>query len=201
MALLAGLTGCYVPPPPPPQVPLVAIPGPSKTQAQFQQDDAACRTAAAAPASAPQANSFTNGSSAVNNVAGQASSANPSTSPLTGSAGQLQPTGDQMPPGAVYLRCMVSRANIVQPLATQPPPLYAFYPQYPIYVGFGDTYPWLYDGFGYGGFYGGFYGGYRGYRGGYGYGGFRDGGFRDGGFGGGGFRGGDGFGRGGGFRR
>ena len=57
-ALLAvgSLAGCYVPPPvvvqqgAPSQVPLVAVPGPGKTEAQFHQDDAACRTAPPIPA-------------------------------------------------------------------------------------------------------------------------------------------------------
>ena len=45
--MLGALAGCVLPPPvPPPAPPLVALPGPGKTQAQFQADDTACRTAA-----------------------------------------------------------------------------------------------------------------------------------------------------------
>ena len=178
LALLTGLAGCVVAPPPPsPQIPLVAIPGPTKTQAQFQQDDTACRVAAVAlppaPGSAPAV----------------AAPADPTAVP------------QQMPPGAIYLRCMASRDNVIEPLAPARPVLYGYYSDYPIYAGFGDTYPWLYgDYYGFG-FYGGFGGGYGRY--GFRNYGFRDYGFRggEGGFRGGegGFRGGEGGFRGGGF--
>ena len=70
------------------------------------------------------------------------------------------------------------------------PPLYAYYQPYPLFVGYGDYYPFLYGGL-YGGF-GGFYGfgyyhgfGYGGYRGYGGYGGYRHfGGGYGGGYGG-----------------
>lgn len=167
-ALLAGCTAASQSPPQP--VPLVAIPGPAKTEAQFHADDTACRAAAVTlPASAP---------------------AQPA-------AGQDQAQGDAaaalaMPPGVIYLRCMAARQNTIEPLAPAPPVLYSYYPAYPIYAGAGFGFPGFYNDFGAFGFYGagfgGFYGGY-GYRGHRDYG-FRDGGFRGGGFHGGGFHGG-----------
>jgi hypothetical protein len=44
--VVTSLAGCGPPPPVPPP-PLVAIPGPTKTPAQFSQDDVACRVAVA----------------------------------------------------------------------------------------------------------------------------------------------------------
>ncbi len=119
----------------------------------------------------------------------------PVAEPVAGAAAGVQAE----PPGVAYLRCMALRNNVIQPLATVAPPLYAYYPAYPVYQRYGDYYPWLYGGYGYGGLgYAGFYGGgWRGY-GGYG---FREGGFREGGFRDGGFRGGGGEFRGGGGRR
>ena len=176
VAMLGALAGCVLPPPlPPPPPPLVALPGQGKTQAQFQADDALCRSAA--DASPPAGQTITVPAAA----SGQANA------PAT-----VQTV--QVTPGMVYLRCMADHQNLVQPLAPVRPLYYGFYPAYPIYYGFGDTYPWLYGnyvGFGFGFYGGGFYGG--GFRDGFGY---RDGfGFR----GGEGFRGEEGF-RGGGFR-
>lgn len=196
----------------PVQVPLVAVPGPGKTQAQFAADDMACRSAPAQAAGRSRA-----------------AAAEPGTSfPSLAQGGQ--PVGDS--PGVGYLRCMASRNNTVEPIEEpQPLPVYGYYPAYPVYAGYDYGFPVFYDDFfglgfyyGFGGFYHrGFYRGFYGYgrgfdRGGYGrfggpgygYGGFRGGpgfdrgfdrgGFDRGGFGpGGGFRGGPGFG-GGGFR-
>ena len=163
---LVGVTGCTVIPPPPP--PLVALPGPTKTQASFAQDDVVCRVAAgqAQPAAvAPRA------------PPAQPATPAASTAPLApGSAAPLPLT-----PGELYLRCMASRNNVIQPLAVVRPAFYGFYDAYPVYAGFGDYYPFLYGGY-FGGYYGGFRGGY--------YGGFH-GGF-GGGYGGGGFHGGGG---------
>ncbi len=172
-AVLAGLAGCTVAPPPP--APLVALPGPGKTQVAFGQDDVACRTAAAQPAAAP------------------ATPVAPAASPTAGAAA-LPP----LSPGEWYLRCMASRNNVIQPLAAASPAYYGYYSAYPVYAGFGDYYPFLYgvgffgDGFygrGFygGGFYGhgfyghgfyggGFHGGYGGFHGGGGEGGFHGGG-------------------------
>jgi hypothetical protein len=185
--LLTGvLAGCVAPPPPlPPQAPLVAVPGPAKTQADFQQDDAACRAAVAGlPPGAP------NQPSAEQVRAAQAAA----------QANVAPPPAEALPPGVAYLRCMTARQNLVQPLAP-PVPLYAYYPAYPVYAGIGFGYPFFYDdvfairfgyGFGYGRYgYGYGYRGFGGYghRGYGGYGGFRGGGYR-GGFGHGGFGGG-----------
>lgn len=184
--LAGGLAGCVAPQPPLPPTPLVAVPGPAKTEAAFQQDDAACRAATASLSS----------NAPVQPTAEQLRAAQ-SAAP---EAGAVPPSAETLPPGAAYLRCMTARQNLVQPLAPAVP-LYAYYPAYPVYAGVGFGYPFFYDdlfavrfGFGFGGF------GYRGY--GYrDYGGHRDyGGYRGGGYGGG-FRGAGGFGGRGGGRR
>ncbi len=149
MLLLSGLTGCVAGPPPP--VPLVAVPGPAKTQAEFRQDDAACRAAAVDLPS----------------MTGRSSGRALTTAPGSGSA-PVQPAVEQEPappPGVTYLRCMAGRNNIVQPFT--PPRLagYGYAPSYGPYDGYG-AYPWLYDGAVGFGFYGGCCGGFRG--GGYG---------------------------------
>jgi hypothetical protein len=181
---LGAMDGCTVVPPPPP---LVAIPGPSKTQAAFEQDDAACRAtafqappvqAASGQAASNQAPSGQPGNAAAGHSTGGATMTPPA-------AALASDTADPMPPGLAYLGCMATRNNIVEALPIAPPAFYGVAPAYPVYAGFGDYYPFLYgDSVGVG-FYGGFGGGYRG---GYG-GGFRDGyggGFR-GGYGGGGY--------------
>ena len=197
--LLGALGGCAEPPPPPQSPPLlVAYPGPTKTTAQFQADDAVCRSAASHPAGAiasgpgsPMRAPTTSGGNET-----------PSSATPDPAAPQLAGTPPTPPstPGTVYLQCMAAHYNIVQPVAPDVPVAYTYYDPYPVYLGFGDYYPFLYGGyfgFGYFGRYGG-YRGFHGYRGGYG---FRDGfgyrggyGFRDGGFrNGGGFHDGGGF--------
>jgi len=176
--LAASLAGC-VAAPPPEQIPLVAIPGPTKTETAFRQDDTACRVQSVQlPQAPPRA-------------------APPSaTPPPPAAAVAAYPPGVEVaayPPGVVYLRCMASRGNSVEPLAAAPV-VYGYYPAYPVYAGIGYGFPAYYGPYvGVGnGFYGG-YGGYRGYGGGYrgGYGGgYRDGGYRDGGNRDGGFHGG-----------
>ncbi len=156
--LLAGLSGCVVAPLPQAPLPLVAVPGPAKTAAAFQQDDTACRAEAASPS--------TSGPSAPASAApGQPSA------PAQGDQSQ----DAAMAASGVYLHCMESRNNVVQPIAVARPAVYGYYPYYGPYGGYGP-YPWLYDGY-YPGFYGvyGFYGGYYGWRGGYGWhgGGYR----------------------------
>jgi hypothetical protein len=108
-------------------------------------------------------------------------------------SGQTPAPGTELSPGQIYLRCMASRGNIIQPVqgsqqvAYAQPATYAYDPPFPIYAAYDGYYPWLYGGYLGGGF------GFGGYRGGYdrgGYGAFRDGSFRDGGFHGGGFDGG-----------
>ena len=182
--LLTGvLAGCVAPPPPsPPQPPLVAVPGPAKTEAEFRQDDTACRAAVAELPSGVSAQP----------TAEQVRAAQ-ATAQSTGQANVAPPPVEPLPPGVAFLRCMTARQNLVQPLAP-PVPLYAYYPAYPVYAGVGFGYPFFYDdvfavrfgyGFGFGRFgygYGyrgfGYRGyGYRGYAGGFGHGGFGHGGF------------------------
>jgi len=156
--LLGGLAGCVAPTPPP----LVAVPGPAKTDAAFRQDDAACRAVAAAlpPVAAPSpvsqhtAAASTNGQAAVQPAAAE---------PLA------------TPPRVVYLNCMTAHNNAAVPLP-RVQPAYVGYPAYPVYAGFGDYYPWLYgnDVVGFYGFYGGCCGWYGGgFQGGWDQGGFR----------------------------
>ncbi len=174
--LLTGvLAGCVAPPPPQAQAPLVAVPGPAKTEAEFRQDDAACRAATAElPPDAPS-------QPTAEQVRAAQAAAQGNVAP---------PPAEALPPGVAYLRCMTARQNLVQPLAP-PVPLYAYYPTYPVYAGIGFGYPFFYDdvfalrfGYGFGRFgYGYGYGyGYRGV-GGYGYRGYAGYGHR--GFGGG----------------
>ena len=214
-AVMAVLTGCVAAPPPvaptPMQVPLVAVPGPNKTPAQFAADDAACRTSPT-PAQAPGAG---------RGLAGQAGAAAPRTAGYPAAYPELAPDGNAPDsPGVGYLRCMAARNNTVEPYPEpEAPVLYGAYPAFPVYAGYDYGFPVFYDGFfglgfyaGYGGFYhrgfgygrygyGGYgryafngYGGYgRGGYGGFGRGGYErggSGGYDRGGFGGGGFRGG-----------
>ena len=194
--VLVGLTGCVLPPPlPPPPPPLVALPGPGKTEAQFQADDATCRVAADA---APPSGEII--SVPAPYQAPAQAGAPPTTPAQTGAVAAAPQQVLQITPGMVYLHCMTSHGEVVQPLPTAPPLYYGFYQAYPVYYGFGDTYPWLYGDYAGFGFFGGFgpgfgFGGYRGrfgyggYRHGFGYRGYR-GGFHGGGFHGGGFHGG-----------
>lgn len=193
--VVLALGGCATPPPPPPPL-LVAYPGPTKTTADFQADDTACRGLAAQPPGPPQP-ALTGRSSAA-----AAESRVPQSSPPNPNDAQQAGTPPQSPstPGSIYLQCMAARYNIVQPIEPDVPVAYAYYNPYPVYLGYGDYYPFLYGsyfGVGYFGRYGGYRGfhGYRGgygfhngfgYRGGYGFGG---GGYHGGGFHGGGFHG------------
>ena len=164
--LLCGLAGCVVPYPiAPPQVPYVAVPGPTKTEAQFRQDDTTCRAFAVQLPQEP-ARSAEGPPAAAPSQQAAAQQA---------SAGALPPE----PPGAVYLHCMAVRGNPIEPLAQTAPLLYGFYRPYPLYVGYGGYYPWLSGGY-YGPYVGGFYG--FGFNHGYGWGGY--GGLRGGGYGG-----------------
>ncbi len=210
--LAGGLAGCVAPPPPafvavPQAAPaqLVAVPGPDKTPAAFQQDDAACRAAIATLPPVAQAQPTPEQLAAARSSVVLATEAG--AGPVSTSS--APPPAEALPPGVAYLRCMTSRQNQVQQV-TPAVQLYAYYPAYPIYPGIGFGYPFFYDDvfafrfgfgfggygrYGYGGYYRGGYGGYGGYnRGGYGgYGGYRGGyggGFHGGGFGGGGFHGG-----------
>ncbi len=185
--LMGGLCGCAAQSPAQPS-PLVALPGPAKTEVQFREDDAACRTEALQASS-----NVPSQSTAVQPAVAQTAAAQPT-------LGQGQPSADTaaaMPPGVVYLRCMTARQNVVESLNPTPPPSYGYYAPYPLYAGVGFGYPFFYDNFftfgfyhgGYGHFHGG-HGGYGGFRnGGYGRGGFGGRGFAGGGFGGGGFGG------------
>ena len=171
-AIAVALSGCVAAPIPvaPGNIPVVAIPGPTKTEAEFRQDDLTCR-AAAVPLPP-----------------------NPTSPTASQPAAAQQP---EYPPGVAYLRCMASRQNTIEPYSIAQPVVYAYYPAYPIYAGIGYGYPYYYGGYASFGFYR-LYGGGRyfafhdGYRGGFRDGGYHGGGFRDGGYRGfgGGFRGG-----------
>ncbi len=182
-ALVGGaLGGCAVAPPPPP--PVVAVPGASKTFAQFQQDDLACRNQAKAAATGPAASP-------------QQPSGTPSPPPAP-------------PPERIYADCMVARGNTVQPPAQGASavaypagyPVYGYDPWLygdPAFYGFWGE-PYFYGFYGGGGFIGhGYYPGR--YFAGHPMGFYHGGGFgRGGGFAGGGHGGGfAGGGHGGGF--
>ena len=177
LVLSGGLAACTAAAPPLQPVPLVAVPGPTKTEAEFRQDDTACRAAAVVLPANPSTPSTR-----------PAAPSTPTAAPSNGQAtnpvaGQAQ---DSAPPGLVYLRCMEARQNVVQPLAPAQPVLYGYYAPYPIY----DSYPFYYGGypFFYGGFGVGFFsGGYGRHYGGFHHHGFHGGGFHGGGFGHGGF--------------
>ncbi|MCR0981506.1 hypothetical protein [Roseomonas populi] len=118
-ALLAAgvLSGCAVAP-----EPLVAYPGPNKTAEAMQQDDAACRQQAAAPA-APSAPAAT--------VSGTTpATATPAAAPATGAAATPAPAL----PEDLYLQCMASRGNTV---AAAPVARYPAYYTDPFYAGYG----------------------------------------------------------------
>lgn len=174
--LMAGLAGCVAPQPQ--NVPLVALPGPAKMEAEFRQDDTTCRAASVTLPAEPAART-----------------AQPTPGTAQPAPGAAQAAPEQgFSPGMLYLRCMAARGNTVEPLAPVRPVLYGYYAPYPVWVGYGGLYyPWLYGnyigvGFYGGGFYGGGWGGYRGYGHGYYGGGFRSEGFHGGGFHGGGGR-------------
>lgn len=174
MLLALGSAGCVAAPPPPPApvyavqapvqapaqapAPLVAAPGPGKTEAAFQADDRACRAdverlpkQAAAQPTAEQLR------------AAQATEADPNVPP---------PPPEALPPGAAFLRCMTARGNQVQALQAEAQvlPAYGYLPAYPVYAGIGYGYPYFYDDVFLLRYYGGF--GYRGYGGRFGYGGY-----------------------------
>ena len=133
--LMGGLGGCAAQSPAQP-LPLVALPGAAKTEAQVREDDAACRTEALqAPSNVPSQ------PTAVQPAAAQSAAAQPT-------LGQGQPSANTaaaaaMPPGVVYLRCMTSRQNVVESLNPTPPPLYGYYAPYPLYAGVGFGYPFF----------------------------------------------------------
>ncbi len=157
LTLLAGLAGCatqYAQPVGNGPVPLVATPGPTKTEAEFRQDDTHCRA--------------------------QAVQLPPTDSPNSPNVNaRVNPAGPY-PSGVIYLRCMANAHNTIEPLPVQQP-IYTYYEPYPVFVGVGYGYPWFYGySFSRFGFYGPRFGGYYGH---YNYGryaGFHDGGFRGG---------------------
>lgn len=163
---LLSLTGCVTPPPTDianGPLPLVAVPGPTKSAAEFNADDTHCRA---------QAVQLPRGSGSP--------SAAPSANP-----------GGPFPSGVAYLRCMASAHNSIQPYEPVQP-VFTYYEPYPVYVGVGYGYPWFY-GYGVSsfGFYSGRFGYYRGYHEGFRESGFHGrygGGFHEGGFHGGGVR-------------
>ena len=98
-------------------IPLVATPGPTKTEAEFRQDDLRCRTQLV---QLPQGNA----------------AAAPSAS------ARINPEGPY-PTGVMYLRCMANAQNTIEPLSMQRP-VYGYYEPYPVFVGVGYGYPWYY---------------------------------------------------------
>jgi len=132
-ALLMGeLGGCAAQSPAQPS-PLVALPGAAKTEAQFREDDAACRTEALqAPSNVPSQ------PTAVQPAAAQSAAAQPTLAQGQPSANTAAAAA--MPPSVVYLRCMTSRQNVVGSLNPTPPPLYGYYAPYPLYAGVGFGY-------------------------------------------------------------
>jgi len=192
--MLAALGGCAAPfpPPAPAQQLLAAYPGPGKAEDVFRADDAACQAGAAQGVVAAPTPPAPRGPGLPRTVAPAAQPAPVPTAAVDdGDPGAPDPA--TLSPGQLYLRCMVARRNIVQPVAVANPVGYAYYAPYPIYAGYYDDLPWLYGGFfglGLGFGFGRGYGyrgyGYRGYgyrHGGYRYGGgygYRDSGFRGG---------------------
>jgi len=151
-----GLAGCVTAPRPPQPAPLVAVPGLTKTEAEFRRDDTVCRAAAVVLPPNPTAT--------------QPSTAAAAAPVKLESVKPAEVAQDAPPPGLVYLRCMEARQNIIEPLAPAIPVYYSYYPAYPVYGGS----PFFFNSFVGFGFYGGHYGRH--------YGGFHHGGFGRGGF-------------------
>ena len=143
-AVAVAVSGCASPSPTGPAV--VAVPGPNKTLAQFQLDDASCHRYAQTRVGEPGAGST------------QAADA--------GAAAQR--TYD-----ISYIQCMVASGDKLQSYATNAeavPGPYAYLPYpyaYP-YFGYGYGYPGFFGGpviaFGFGGGWGGWHGGWGGGR-------------------------------------
>lgn len=213
---LGVLGGCVAPVPvyqaplPQQEAPFVAVPGPGKTEALFRQDDAYCRL----PQSLTPVPIRATGQAIGQGAPGLQASAQGGVQAQVQQPGVPPDDMSRLTPGVVYLQCMETRNNLIEPMqVAAPPAVYGYLQPYPVYAGpwYGYGYPWYYGsvGFGFGYGFGGYgygrygYGGY-GYRGfgGYGYrggyGGYGRGGY--GGYGGGGYRGGYGGGYGGGFR-
>jgi len=161
LLLSAGLAGCVAAPRPPQPAPLVAVPGPTKTEAEFRRDDTVCRAAAVVLPPNPSA--------------AQPSAAAAAAPVKLEPAKPAEPVQASPPPDLVYLRCMEARQNTIEALAPAIPVYYSYYPAYPVYGGS----PFFFNSFVGFGFYGGHYGRH--------YGGFHGGGFHHGGFGRGGF--------------
>jgi hypothetical protein len=190
LAAAVGLTGCVAPPPTGPSV--LALPGANKSLAQFQTDDAGCRTYAQrviGPTSPAQAAAQSGvGSAAVGTVLGAAAGAAIGAGAGTGlvlgagaGATNLAYSGAavQRQYDAAYIQCMVANGDKVQSYpayAGVVPGPYAYLPYPYAYPYFGYGYPGYFAGpviaFGFGGGWGwggwgGWHGGWRGgYRGG-----------------------------------
>ena len=144
---LAELSGCVdAAPAELSPAPLVAVPGPTKTAEEFQQDDLACRAGVAEPP-----HDLKRAPTALQ----PAADANPPSKDANAPIRMEAPQQPVVQPGVAYLRCMGSRYNIIEPLSVSQTVTYGSYPAYPVYGGSTDYYPWLYDGY-YGGFYNGF---------------------------------------------
>jgi hypothetical protein len=195
VATAFGLAGCVAPPPAEPTV--LAVPGPNKSFAEFQTEDAGCRHYAQAiigPTSPSQAATQSGvGSAAVGTVLGAAAGAvigaaagNPAAGAAIGAGtGLVLGTGAGATNAAYsgaavqrqydfsYIQCMVANGNTVQSYpsyAAAGPGPYAYLP-YPY------AYPSLGYGYGYPGYFagpviafgfGGGWGGWGGWHGGWG---------------------------------
>lgn len=160
LAGVLALGACAVPPPAGPSV--LAVPPPGKSLAQFQNEDATCRTYAQArigPTSPGQAATGSQvGSSAVGTVLGAAAGAaigaatgSPGAGAAIGAgsglllgtsvgAGNAQVAGGSLQRAYdnAYVQCMVANGDTVQqPFAAyRPYPAYGYgYPAYPVVVG------------------------------------------------------------------
>jgi len=192
LAAAVGLTGCVAPPPSGPSV--LALPGANKSLAQFQTDDAGCRTYAQrviGPTSPSQAAAQSGvGSAAVGTVLGAAAGAAIGAAAGNPAAGAAIGAGTGLVLGAgagatnaaysgaavqrqydvAYIQCMVANGDKVQnypAYAGVVPGPYAYLP-----------YPYAYPYFGYGYAYPGYFAGpviAFGFGGGWGWGGWHGG--------------------------
>jgi hypothetical protein len=199
LGALAALSGCVVPPPSRPTI--TALPGPGKSFAQFQQDDAMCQNYAAthdgnqteqAQAAGNNATATAVGGTLIGAAAGAVlgslshnAGAGAAVGGLTGlavggslAANQAQAAGYSLQ-GAYdtsYAQCMVGNGETVQPPAY---PVAGYYAPEPYYYAPGVV---VIGGYGWGGYYRpGYWGGpVRGYYGDYHHDGYRGGDYHGG---------------------
>jgi hypothetical protein len=209
LGVLAGLSGCVVAPPTHPTI--TALPGPGKTFAAFQQDDATCQNYAMQHTGNQSEQAQVAGNNATTTAVGGTligAAAGAVLGSLSGNAGagaaiggasglliggsagasQAQSAGYSLQ-GAydtAYAQCMVGNGESIEPPAQ---PVVGYYEPEPYYYAPGVV---VIGGYGYGGYYRaeGWHGPVRGYYGDYHHDGYRGpGGYHGGG---GGYRGGGG---------